>query len=110
MKREQLTQLSSQGRVPAALALMFSMAEGTSKRLEAPDDNGWFVVQLENITLGEVTDDDPLLARSAQELGPTVGAEYAEQFVNAILKRLGVERNEVAIKAVRDQLIGRDAQ
>ncbi len=29
------------------MALMFSMAEGTVKRLEAPNDNGWFVVKLD---------------------------------------------------------------
>lgn len=110
MKREQLTQMGSQGRVPAALALMFSMAEGTEKRLEAPNDNGWFVIQLDDITLGEVKDDDPLLARSRTELGPTVGGEYSEQFVKAILGKLGVERNPPAINAVRNQLAGRDAQ
>lgn len=109
MKREQLTQLAGRGQVPAALALMFSMAQGTSKRLEAPSDNGWFVVQLDQITLGEVTDNDPLLARTRAELGPTVGGEYADQFVKAILKELGVERNQAAIKAVRNQLTG-DAQ
>jgi peptidyl-prolyl cis-trans isomerase D len=110
MKREQLTQLARQGRVPAALALLFSMAEGTEKRLEAPNDNGWFVLQLDDIALGEVADNDPLLARSRQELGPTVGGEYSEQLVKAILGELGVERNPTAINAVRNQLAGRDAQ
>ncbi len=110
MKREQLTQLAGQGRVPAALALMFSMAQGTEKRLEAPSNNGWFVVQLDKIALGQVADNDPLLARSRTELGPTVGSEYSEQFVKAILGELGVERNPAAINAVRKQLAGRDAQ
>lgn len=110
LKREQLTQMASQGRVPPALALLFSMAEGTEKRLEAPNENGWFVVQLDDIAPGEVKDDDPLLARSRTELGPTLGGEYSEQFVKATLKELGVERNPSAINAVRNQLAGRDAQ
>lgn len=110
MQREQLTQLSQQGRVPGALALLFSMAQGTSKRLEAPNDNGWFVVQLDEIKLGQIADNDPLLARSQMELGPTLANEYSEQFIKAVLKELGVERNPAAIRAVRDQLAGRDAQ
>ena len=32
---------------PPQLALFFSMAEGTAKKLEAPGDAGWFVVQLD---------------------------------------------------------------
>lgn len=110
MRREQLTQLSQQGRVPSALVLLFSMAEGTEKRLEAPDDNGWYVVQLSDIQLGQVTDDHPMLARSRAELGPTIAAEYSDQFIKAVLDELGVERNQSAIDGVRAQLTGRDAQ
>jgi peptidyl-prolyl cis-trans isomerase D len=110
MKREQLTQMASQGRVPAPLALLFSMAAGTEKRLEAPLNNGWFVVQLSGITPGVVADNDPLLARSRLELGPTVGEEYSAQFVKAILDELKVERNQSAFDAVLAQLSGRDAQ
>jgi peptidyl-prolyl cis-trans isomerase D len=110
MKREQLTQMASQGRVPAPLALLFSMAAGTEKRLEAPLNNGWFIVQLDGITPGQVPDNDPLLARSRLELGPTVGGEYSAQFVKAILDELKVERNQSAFDAVLAQLSGRDAQ
>lgn len=110
LKREQLTQMASQGRVPAPLALLFSMAQGTEKRLEAPLNNGWFVVQLDKIALGQVQDNDPLLARSRLELGPTVGREYTEQFAKAILDELKVERNQAAFNAVLAQLSGNNQQ
>lgn len=107
MKREQLTAMARTQRVPPALALLFSMAEGTEKRLEAPLDNGWFVIQLDDIVLGTVADDDPLLIRSRLELGPTLGGEYSDQFVKAIMNELGVEKNKAAIDAVLAQLSGR---
>ena len=47
MNRQQLAQLGE--RVPAPLVLLFSMAEGTTKRLEAPQQRGWFIVQLDTI-------------------------------------------------------------
>jgi peptidyl-prolyl cis-trans isomerase D len=110
MKREQLTQIASQGRVPAPLALLFSMAEGTEKRLEAPLNNGWFVVQLEDIAVGQVAANDPLLVQSRRELGPTVGGEYSAQFAKAILNELKVERNQSAFDAVLAQLSGTNQQ
>ena len=106
MNREQLSSLG--GRVPPVLALMFSMAEGTIKRLEAPQDNGWFVVELEDIETGTLADDDPLIAQVSNQLGQVVSEEYARQFARAIQAEVGVERNQVAIDAVEAQLTGRN--
>lgn len=104
MDREQLAKLGQ--KVPPVMALMFSMAEGTVKRLEAPNDNGWFVVKLEDIVPGKLAADDPLIARSAQQLAQAAGEEYAEQFTKAASKDVGVERNKDAIEAVRKRLAG----
>lgn len=94
------------GQVPPVLALFFSMAEGTSKRLEAPQDNGWFIAQLSTITPGKLADNDPLIAQARKALGPVVGDEYLEQFVKAVEKQIGTSRNPAAVKAVKDQLTG----
>ena len=107
MNREQLAQLG--GRVPGALVLMFSMAEGTTKRLEAPQKMGWFIVQLHDIEPGKVAKDDPLLASASRELGNLSGREYEAQFRRAVRAEVGVKRNEAAIKAVRAQLNGDNA-
>lgn len=106
LTREQLAAL--QGRFPAPIALLFSMAEGTTKKLEAPDDNGWFVVDLENIETGEVSREDPIFAQASNDLGLAMGREYADQLRLALRKELGVERNETAIEAVRKQLLGQN--
>ncbi|SMQ74585.1 peptidyl-prolyl cis-trans isomerase D [Altererythrobacter xiamenensis] len=104
LTREQLAQ--RQQRVPAPLALLFSMAQGTAKRLEAPNDLGWFVVDLDEISTDEVAADDPIVVATRQQLGDTLAQEYSSQLVAAMREELGVEKNESAIEAVRKQLLG----
>lgn len=99
-------QLARQGQVPPSLALFFSMAEGTVKRLEAPQDAGWYVIQLTDIEAGQVAANDPLVYATSQQLGRVSGEEYVRQFITAITNDVGVERNETAILAVRNQLTG----
>lgn len=104
LSREQLT--SGQQQVPPPLALLFSMAEGTSKKLEAPRNAGWFVVNLTDIEAGAIAGDDPAFASAKRELSAMIGREYADQLRVAMREELGVERNPVAIEAVRKQLAG----
>jgi len=103
MGREQLAEL---GRTPPALALFFSMAEGTVKRLEGPADSGWFVAALDDISVPEIAADDPLIARTRTQLAQLYGDEYAEQFIRATMAEMGAERNQAAIDAVLRQLTG----
>ncbi|WP_427966784.1 SurA N-terminal domain-containing protein [Altererythrobacter sp.] len=105
LTREQLA-AAQNGQVPAPLALLFSMAEGTSKRLEAPNDLGWFLVDLDEISVGELADDDPIVASAKRQLEATATQEYSDQLVAAMRDELGVERNDSAIQAVRKQLTG----
>jgi peptidyl-prolyl cis-trans isomerase D len=106
MDRNELSRLGRQGEVPPALALFFSMAEGTVKILPAPQDRAWFVVYLKDIEAPPVADDDPLIAATMRELGTMTGDEYVEALRTAITKEIGVERNATAVKAVRQQLGG----
>jgi peptidyl-prolyl cis-trans isomerase D len=103
-------QLARQGQVPPSLALFFSMAAGTVKKLEAADDAGWYVVQLSEIEAGQVQPNDPLVFATLQQLGRVSGEEYVQQFVGAVQREVGVERNETAIKAVAAQLSGVQAE
>jgi peptidyl-prolyl cis-trans isomerase D len=103
-------QLARQGQVPPSLALFFSMAAGTVKKLEAADDAGWYVVQLAEIEAGQIQANDPLVFATLQQLGRVSGEEYLQQFVGAVQREVGVERNETAIKAVTAQLSGVQAE
>lgn len=103
LNREQLAQ---QGRVPAELALFFSMARGTVKKLEAPGDAGWHVVRLDSIDAPQIAGNDPIVASTIRELGQASGTEYVDQFVKAAQREVGVERNDAAIRAIAAQLTG----
>jgi peptidyl-prolyl cis-trans isomerase D len=104
LSRERLNTM--QGRVPAPLALMFAMAKGTAKRLEAPNREGWLVVSLRKITPGQVAPNDPVIDQARRELGEAAGQEYAFALRAAMRGEVGVKRNETAIRAVRTQLVG----
>ena len=100
-------QLLAQGQqIPPALALMFSMAEGTTKRLEAPNDLGWFVVDLTDIETPEIAANDPVIAASRQQLRGAIGDELAQQMTRAMRQELGVETNSAALEAVKRQMTG----
>ncbi|MBX7481212.1 peptidylprolyl isomerase [Qipengyuania qiaonensis] len=105
MTREDLARQREQ-RVPPPIALLFSMAENTTKKLEAGGNTGFFVVNVNNIAMDDIADNDPLIAQAKRQMGPLLGEEYAEQLRLAMREELGVSRNSSAIEAVRKQLIG----
>nr|WP_166175745.1 SurA N-terminal domain-containing protein [Altererythrobacter segetis] len=100
-------ELAKQGQVPPVMALMFSMAKGTVKRLEAPQNNGWFVVKLDDVALPPIDKNDPLIGATQQQLVSVFGDEYSEELVHAAQRAVGVTKNQPAIDAVRKQLTGR---
>ena len=103
-RREVLADRS--GRLPAEMVLLFSMARGTTKTLEAPRDAGWFVVALEDISILPLDKEGQVIAQTSQQLGAALADEYREQAITAMRKELGVTRNDAAIAAVRKQLVG----
>lgn len=105
MAREELART---GQVPPPLALMFSMAKGSVKKLEERGDAGWFVVQLADIQAGKVDANDPIIAATLRELGSVAAEEYAQQFVVAVGREVKAERNADAVAALRAQLAGTD--
>ncbi|MBO6608282.1 peptidylprolyl isomerase [Altererythrobacter sp.] len=104
LNREDL--LAQGQRIPPALALMFSMAEGTTKRLEAPNSLGWFVVDLQDIDTPEVSGNDPIIEGAREQLRGAMSDELANQMTRAIRDELGVETNPAALDAVRRQMTG----
>jgi len=101
--REELMQ---QQRPNPPLTLMFAMAEGTAKRLEAPNDAGFFIVALDDITAGKVEQDDPLYTQARTAYGNILSREYGDQLRMAIRDEVRVERNAEAVDAVRRELLG----
>lgn len=105
--RRQLAQFRQQGRnPPPALALLFSMAQGTTKLLEAPREQGWILVDLENIETEPPEENAEGLDVARQQLAEALRSEYTDQLTTAMRAEIGVERNEDAIADVRAQLAG----
>jgi peptidyl-prolyl cis-trans isomerase D len=104
------TIMQQEGRVPPPVALLFSMAEGTSKVLEAPGRTGWFIVHLSKINRGDASKVPALLQATRTQLGQVVAEEYAQQLMAAMKADAKVKRNPAAIKRVKDQLTGRNRE
>lgn len=94
------------GNIPPPLVLMFSMAEGSTKVLEAPRDLGWYVISLDEIVTDPVDSEPGLVTQTRQQLGQALSDEYRRQAIAAMRSELGVTRNDDAIEAVRKQLAG----
>lgn len=104
------TIMQQQGRVPPPVALLFSMAEGTTKVLEGPNRSGWFVVHLSKINRGDASKVPELMAATRQQLGQVMADEYGKQLIAAMKAEANVKRNPDAIKRVKDQLTGRNRE
>jgi peptidyl-prolyl cis-trans isomerase D len=102
--RAQLAQM--QGRVPAPLALLFSMSKGTARKIDAPNQAGWVVVVLDSVVPGTVASTDPVVVQAAGDLGKATGREYADQLRGAITHEIGSKRNQAAIATVQTSLTG----
>jgi peptidyl-prolyl cis-trans isomerase D len=104
-------ELNKQGQqVSPPLALMFAMKQGTAKALQASGDRGWFVVRLNQIVPGDASGDKERLAANQEALTGMLTQEYAAQLIAAAKKEVGVEKNDSAIKALRDSLTGKNQQ
>lgn len=105
--REDMDRQQGPGRAP--LALMFAMAPGTAKLLEAPSNGGWAVVKLERIQPGDSSRDQPRVAAIRQAFGQLIGREYAEQFARAAQKVVGSTTDKAAVDRLKKQLTGQGA-
>lgn len=91
---------------PAPLILLFSMAKGTAKLLEAPQEGGWFVIRLDTVTPGDARSAQSNVTLMRANIGRSVGQEYVQQFANAVRDTVGVTKNAAAIEQVKRDLLG----
>ena len=97
---------SAQGQVQAPLALMFAMAKGNAKLLEAPNNAGWLIVKLDQIVPGDAKGVPQAVAGARASIAQLVGREYAEQFARAVRNAVGVKTDAAALAKVRADLTG----
>lgn len=109
-RRIDVTQAQQGGKVPPALALLFSMPTKRAKVLAAPNREGFYIVWLDNIVPGNAMSEPGLIQATQTELGRAMGEEYLQQFAAAIRADLGVKKNDSAIAALKRSLSGTPSQ
>lgn len=92
--------------VPPPLLTLFSLPQGRARVLEAPNGAGWFVVHHAQRTPGNASTQPQLIATTRTEFSSSAAGELAEQFARAVEKAVEVERNQAAIEATRQRLLG----
>ncbi|WP_353204649.1 SurA N-terminal domain-containing protein [Sphingomonas sp.] len=88
------------------LALLFAMAQNTTKLLEAPENAGFFVIHLDTIVPGDARGKPQVIAGTRSDIGKMIGREYAAQFGKAVQRAIGVKRNAAAIAKLKADLLG----
>lgn len=95
---------SSQEAVPAAYQALFSIPQGKSKVVPATGSRGFAVVKVDKIVPGNALLQPGLITRVQGELQAATAEAYAEQFVAAAAKYLGVKTNDKAIADAKKRL------
>jgi peptidyl-prolyl cis-trans isomerase D len=88
------------------MAMMFSLAQGRSRMIADPQGRGFIIVKVTRITPGNATLQPSLISRTQSEFQEAASSEYAEQMSNAIEADVRVKRNDAAIAAARQRIIG----
>lgn len=104
-------QVMNPNQPPASqLILLFKTPVKTGRLLEAPYKGGWFLIVTDTVTRGDASKDATAIAGQRTNLGQWATSEYSEQFVRAVRNAVGVKKNETAIAAVRNQLLGKNPE
>ena len=94
---------------PPPLVLLFSMSQGSTKLLEAPNNGGWYVIHLAAIQRGSAAGQKTIIDYIRAKMGRDIGREYAEQFARAVQDKVGVRKDEKRLAALKAELTGQAA-
>lgn len=95
---------------PPPLTLLFQLPQGRARALPAPQQAGVFVVHHRRTVPARAEDTPGLADATRAQFGQSAGNEYAEQFVRAMQREVGVKRNPEAIARVKRELDGSAAR
>lgn len=102
-RRIQLSQLGDQ--VPAPLQVLFSSAQGKTQVGPDPQGRGFFIVKVDKIIPGNALNQPGLINEVQKEFAEPLAQEYAQEFLSALKKNVGVRRNEAAIAATKKRVL-----
>ncbi|WP_343528163.1 SurA N-terminal domain-containing protein [Sphingomonas sp.] len=89
----------------APLALLFSMPQGKARTLEAPGNEGWYIIRVTKIDAGDATGNEAAIRATRADIGRLIGREYVSQFARAVGDSIGVKTDAKAVAKVRSELL-----
>jgi len=92
--------------VAAPLRILFSLATGKGRMIADPRGRGYLIIRADSITPGNAATQPGLIAQVQGSFEESVAQELAQQFVVAVRRDVGVNRNEQAIAAARQRVLG----
>ena len=106
----QRVELNRAQQVPPPLLALFALPQGRARVVAAPNGSGWFIVHHQERTPGDASQTPVAIQEMGRSLQASGPEEIAQQFARAVEQASGVERNDNAIRAVRERLVGNVAQ
>lgn len=103
-RRIQISQAPPEAVAP--LRMLFSLRQGGSRLVADPRGRGFVVVKTNKIVPGDASSNPTLIAQTQADFQQAMPEELAQQLLLAMKSDQGVERNESAIRAARQRLIG----
>ncbi|MEY3704278.1 MAG: hypothetical protein RLZZ561_1898 [Pseudomonadota bacterium] len=85
---------------------LFDLGLGKANIVRTADKQGWMLVKLDRIEVGDLRSDPSLVAATQSQLSNAIGQEYTAQFASAVKAAMKTERNEDAIRDLRRTLAG----
>lgn len=92
--------------VPPPLALMFSLPSGSARPLAAPNDQGYFVVKVEEVKKASADSDLNVVGSMQAQMSQSLPDELAAQFARAVEADVGVKRSAGTIANVKKRYLG----
>ena len=101
---------AQQQQVPPPLLTLFALPQGRARVIAAPNGAGWFVVHHQERTPGDASGNAAAIREMGRSLVASTPEEVAQQFARSVERAAGAERNEEAVRALRERLLSTAVQ
>ena len=102
LRRLQLSQMGQN--VPPFVEMMFRIKKGEARLADSGDGSATYIVLVDRITPGRAAGQIGLVDSVGAEFKGPLSAELTQQFLTAIVKDVGVTRNDDAVATARQQI------
>ncbi len=110
MRASKLGLAQAQKEIPAPIREMFNVPLHHAKLVEAPNNQGWYVIWLERKTPKDARTQPQFLAQVQGKYGADYGQELAVEFAVAAQAKIGAKKYPSAIHALTASLLGNQSQ